>query len=180
MSKGFSIIEFVLVFVIIATLSVALILNFRVGARTATARLQTASAIISDVRRAQSMALAGTRYQGIIVCGYGVHYVSKSFYQIYAKPVPGGGCSVLSTRNYESGTDSVVETKSMINQSMELRAGFGDIFFEPPNPRVYVNNVSAPPLRSTNIVIQTLNQSNCAAGSCTVVEVFNSGQVDLR
>lgn len=181
-ASGFSVIELLVITAIIATFSVVLILNFRIGARTATARLQTASVIVSDIRRAQSMALAGQRYQGSVVCGYGVRYVSKNSYRIYAKPVPAvGGCVALSTHNFQVGDfDSVTGTRGMVNSNMEMRSAFDDIFFKPPDPKVYVNNTPLPTLTMTTITIQTLNQQNCAGGSCTKIEVYNSGQIDLK
>ena len=180
-SKGFTVVELLVVAAILATLSVALVLNFRIGARTATARLQTASAIVSDIRRAQSMALAGRQYQNNVVCGYGVRYVSNVSYRIYAKPPPAGGCGALTNHNFEAGDfDAVTGTRGMVNSNMEMRGAFSDVFFKPPDPRVYVGNVTLPTSAMTAITIQTLNQTNCSGGSCTKVEVYNSGQIDLK
>jgi type II secretory pathway pseudopilin PulG len=121
---------------IIATLSVVLLFNFGTSARNKTARLQTASVVASDVRRAQSMALSGTRFSGNIVCGYGIHYSSSANYYIYAKAAPGGGCSTIPTRNYQAG-DLIVENKKLANPNMEFRSSFSDIFFESPDPKTY-------------------------------------------
>lgn len=175
-------VELLVVIAIIATLSVAMILNFRVSAKNKTARTQTASIIISDIRRAQSMALSGSRYQNNIVCGYGVHYVDSVTYLIYAKALPsGGGCASVPTRNYNSAGDFLIETRKIINPSMAIRSSFYDIFFEPPNPKTYINN--DPSLTSVfspaTISIQLKGQSNCAQQSCTNISVYTSGELDF-
>lgn len=180
MSKAFSTLELLVVAGIIATLSVALVLNFRLGARTATARFQVASAIVSDIRKMQSRALAGRTYDGTIVCGYGVRYSSASSYDLYAKPVPGvGSCASLVTYNYQAG-DIIVETRKLVSTQMEIRSSFQNIFFLPPDPKVYVNNVALPTSAMTTITIQLVGQQNCAQGTCTKIEVYNSGQIDLN
>lgn len=164
---------------IIATFSVVLFLNFRSSPRNRVARNQTASVIVSDVRRAQFMATAGNRHLGNIVCGYGVRYINNVSYSIYAKAVPvSGSCSSLSTRNYQSG-DLTVETKILNNVNMEIRSVFSNIFFEPPDPKTYINNNSALTGPATVISIQLKGQANCNGQSCAQITVYPSGQIDL-
>lgn len=173
-------VELLVVGAIIATLSVALVLNFRLGARTATARFQVASAIVSDIRKMQSHSLAGRNYDGTIVCGYGVRYNSPSSYDLYAKQVPGvGSCASLATYNYQAG-DTIVENRKLVSTKMEIRSSFYDVFFLPPDPKVYVNNFALPTPRSTTVTVQLVGQQNCSQGSCTTIEIHNSGQIDLR
>ncbi len=127
------------------------------------------------------MALAGTRYQGNITCGYGVDYVDKNNYSIYAKAVPGSGsCSTVATRNYQPGIDYIVEAKKISNANFEIAGTFGDIFFEPPDPKTYISNQSLPNPASALITIQLVGQTSCSGGSCSTVQVSNSGEVDLK
>lgn len=171
---------------IIATLSVALLFNFGTTARSKTARRQVASIIASDIRRAQSMALSGTRFNGNIVCGYGIKYLSKTSYLIYAKTVPvSGSCASVSTRNYQTSppADFIVESKAIsnVNMEMEFRSDFSDIFFESPDPKTYINNsalLTDPPTMTT-ITIQRLNQASCGGQTCTKIEIYTSGQINL-
>jgi len=177
-SGGFTLIEVLVATAIIAVLSVALLFNFGTAARNKTARTQTASVVVSDIRRAQSMALSGTRFGGSVVCGYGVHYVSSASYYIYSKTPPAGGCSAVSTRNYQAG-DIIAETKRLINQNLEFRSSFSDIFFESPSPRTYINNSAALTDPPATINIQRVGQANCGGQSCTKIEIYTSGRVDL-
>ncbi len=181
-NKGFSLVEVLVVTAIIAILSVALFFNFGTTARNRTARSQVASVVVSDIRRAQSMALAGTRFSGNAVCGYGVHYFSSVSYYIYAKAAPVGGCSTVPTRNYQAGFDSVVQTQKLVNQNMEFRSSFSDIFFESPNPKTYINNSASltPPLPTTTIIIQRTSQVACSIPqTCAQIDVSTSGQLNL-
>lgn len=180
MSKGFSIIELLVISAIIATFSVVLILNFKPSSTSKTARVQTASVILSDIRRAQSMSLSGSRYQGNLVCGYGVHYINQTSYLIYAKAIPiSGACSSMTTRNYQIG-DLIAETKNLVNYSMEMRSPFLDIFFEPPDPKTYLNNIFSLAASPQIILIQLKGQSVCTQQSCTQVTIYSSGQIDIN
>lgn len=180
MNKGFSIVELLVVAAILATFSVVLILSFGFPSSSQTARYQAASVIASDVRRAQTMALAGSRFQSNSVCGYGIHYVDKTTYLIYAGALDGGATRCIDTNhNYQDGIDPKVETKSVINPRMEIRVPFPDFFFEPPDPKTYINNDPSLTGPSTEITIQLKNQQNCGQQSCTHVTIYPSGQIDL-
>jgi len=177
---GFSVIELLVICAIIATFSVVLILNFRSSPKTRVARNQVATIIISDIRRVQSMAVAGSRYQGNVVCGYGIEYVSNVSYRLYTKPVPfAGPCSSVPTRNYDPAVDRIVETKNLTNSNMEIRSAFSDIFFEPPDPKTYINNNPALNGPTTVISIQLKGQTNCGGQSCTQITIYPSGQINL-
>ena len=102
-SSGFSLTEMLIVMAIVAILSTLLLMNFRTTARNKTARNQVSSVVVSDLRRAQSMALSGAQKDGTIVCGYGLHYIDSQTYSLYAKIPPGASCSGLTTRNYAAG-----------------------------------------------------------------------------
>ena len=180
MSRGFSIIELLLITVIIATFSVVLILSFGFPPSSQTARYQTASVVASEVRRVQSMALAGSRFQGNTVCGYGIHYIDNTTYLIYAGVLDGGAVKCKdANHNYQAGIDLDVERKILINSRMEMRTTFLDFFFESPDPKTYINNNSSLIGPSISITIQLKNQQNCARKSCAHVTVYPSGQIDL-
>ncbi len=182
MNRGFSLIEMLVVTALISTFSVVLILNFRASSTNQAARTQTASVFLSEIRNAQSSALSGSRYQGSLVCGYGIHYVDATSYYIYAKPVPtlpSGPCSSVSTRNYQSG-DPIIKTNALINVNMEIRSSFYDIFFEPPDPKTYINNDSALSGSPAIITIQLKGQVSCDSSSCTQITVYPSGKIDTN
>ncbi len=182
MSKGFTLVEVLVVTAIIATLSVALFFNFGTTARNRTARSQVASVIVSDIRRTQSMASSGARFGGNVFCGYGIHYVDHVTYLLYAGANEGLPQCQGANHNYQAGTDSVVETKKLINQNMEFRSSFSDIFFESPDPKTYINNSASltPPLPTATITIQPTSQATCSIPqTCAQIDVSTSGQINL-
>jgi len=178
-NNGFSLIELLVVMSIIATFSVALILNFRVSSTNTSARQQAASVIVSDIRRAQTMALAGSRFGGNTICGYGIHYINSSSYLIYAGADEGLPMCSNTNHNYQAGVDFLVETKIIQNINMEIRSSFADIFFEPPDPRVYLNNNSSLAIPPVTITIQVKGQASCAVGTCTDIKIYTSGRLDV-
>lgn len=182
LNPGFTLVEVLVVTAIIATLSVALYFNFGTTARNRTARSQVASVIVSDIRRAQSMALSGARFNGNVFCGYGIHYVDHITYLLYAGADEGLPQCQSANHNYQAGTDSVVQTQKLINPNMEFRSGFSDIFFESPDPKTYINNSASltPPFPTTTIIIQRTSQATCSIPqTCAQIDVSISGQINL-
>jgi prepilin-type N-terminal cleavage/methylation domain-containing protein len=177
-SQGFTLVEVLAVVVIIASFSIILLSNFRMSAPTEMAKRQVAAVIESDIKRVQSMSLAGTQYGGNIACGYGIHYQDKKTYLIYAKMPPASGCSALSTRNYQAG-DPILETRKISNPNLEFSGSFYDIFFEPPDPKTYINNSLSLSALPSEFIIQKKGQTSCAGQSCLYVRVYTSGRVDI-
>lgn len=180
MRRGFSIIEVLVVCAIMATFSVVLILNFKSSPKNRVARSQVADVIISDFRNAQALALAGSRFGGNTVCGFGVHYVNPTSYLIYAGVLNGGATRCIDTdHNYQAGIDLIVENKKIINVNMEMRSPFSDVFFEPPDPKTYINDKSALNTNPTTIQIQLVGQNNCSGQTCTDITINISGSIDV-
>ena len=179
-SRGFTLIEMLIVMAIMAGLSTVLVYNFRVSATNRAARHQVSSEVVGDIRRAQAMALSGSQYQGNIVCGFGVHYLDSQTYLIYGKLPVGNSCSALTTRNYAGG-DPVVETKKIANDQFQIQSAFWDIFFAPPDPKTYINNsaVLTAPATVTNINLILKGSSSCASQTCTTITISTSGSIDV-
>lgn len=176
---GFTILELLVNVGIMAVLGTLFFINFRSSSTNATARHQQSSIIVADIRRVQTMTTAGSQYQGTIVCGFGIHYVTSRAYLIYAKKVPTfpTACAALSTRNYES-TDYTVELKPLVNSGLS-NSWFPDIYFEPPDPKTYINNVrSLSPVINVNINILKTG-SVCNPSTCTTITISTSGKIDI-
>lgn len=175
---GFSLAEMLLVIAITSILSTILLMNFRTTASNKTARDQVSSVVVSDLRRAQSMALSGSQKDGTIVCGYGLHYIDSQTYSLYAKVPPGGVCSGLTGRNYASG-DLIIEARKIANANFQIGAPFQDIFFQPPDPKTYINDSASllPPV-TTAINLVAVGQS-CSSSNCTIITVSTSGSIDI-
>lgn len=173
--SGFTLLEMLIVIAIIGTVAGGLFINFRSSATNATGRRQAEQVFVGDLRRAQSMALAGSQWQGVSVCGYGVHYVATSSYLMYARPLPVGvTCRASATsRNYIAAQDTVVASRKLSNPSMQFQASFSDIYFEIPEPKTYLNNNVS--LNATPIAITILPPG---ASGRSIVTVYPGGRID--
>ena len=174
-STGFTLIEVLVYAFLVGLFSVILLLNLR-GAQTNASVLERASlGVISDFRKAQNLTLSGLTFQGNTVCGYGIHYLDPSSYLIYA----GGEVTCGSAdRNYQGSSDFNVQTVKITESNVKFKASFSDVFFEPPDPKTFINNsfsLSAPAL-AISIGFENMN---CPAG-CRTINVFPSGRIDLN
>lgn len=181
--RGFTLIEIIVVTSIIILLSVSLISNFRPAATNKTARDQVTGIILSDLRRAQSMTLAGSRFQNAAVCGYGLHYLTSQSYIIYTVTDrnSANGCTDENF-NYQSGVDQTVDTRRLNNFSIEIRSSFLDIFFVAPDPKTYINNDgSIANTTPTTITLQIIGQAVCSASTpCSSIDIYRSGQINTN
>lgn len=181
---GFSVIEMLVVIMVIGVLSVSLISTFRDSSTNANARHLISSVLLADIRRAQSLALSGSQYQGQIVCGYGIHYENAASYSIFAGIRTGGGSRCANHPHKWRGADLIVETRVVANDKFEVigpgGGAFRDVFFEPPDPKTYLDgnySLTASPL-FTNINVVAKGQS-CLPTNCTTITVHTSGRIDV-
>jgi len=152
---GFSLIELMVVSTIIGILSVTVIFNFR-GSGNRTALIQARQQFMSDLRRAQSMATSSTRVGGQVRCGFGVYYVDSSLYGIYTGPESQTTDCSAENKNYEVGRDSVYQGISLVSGNIEFLSSFPDIFFEPPDPKTYIDNMTGPSVDPIVIVLRII------------------------
>lgn len=192
---GFTLVEVLIVMTIIGFLSIMLFFNFRSSNSNLTARNQTTAAVVADIRRAQTMATNSTLFQGQIVCGYGVHYIAgNNNYLIYARQKPAGGsCTASGNRNYNQGSigysDAIVQNIFLANPNMELQPtckngpnisfNGGDIFFEPPDPKTYLNNDSTLSARTMDIFVRAKTTSGCNAPAA-VINITTAGSINVQ
>ena len=136
-NSGFTLVEVVVYASLTAVFSTIFLLNLRSYSTNASVLERASAAVISDFRRAQNRAIAGADFQGSSICGYGLHYLSSDSYLIYA----GGGSTCSSAnRNYQNGQDFDVQTVKIVENNIKFKSSFNDIFFEPPDPKTYLNN----------------------------------------
>lgn len=167
------------------------VLNFKSKSTNATARHQVSSIIVSDIRRAQSLAISGAQARGQIVCGYGIHYLNNGLgYTIYAKlPNPANKCTGNVTYNNTSSINNLdIETKTFANPSFTVdwspfNSGTGnndDVFFKPPDPTTFINNKDLSQSPNDTVIINIyLNGSGCPGTNCTSITVYKSGKIDI-
>jgi len=137
-ASGFTIIELLIVMVIISVLSVLVLTNYRSGQKKY-ALDQAAQKLVSDIRKAQNMAMSGVEITGVCdednCTGYGI-YINKNdtFYIIYADN--NGNLS-------RQPSDATVETINLSSKikidSVSPLSNRIDMFFESPAPTARIN-----------------------------------------
>lgn len=172
--RGFTLIEVLVVAAITGIISTFMILNFQ---RTRLDLNESSGIVIADLRAAQSKALASTKYDSgsgpTIRCGYGVHYVSLTSYSIYVGPDASSNNCPTFNRNLD-GTDTTVSTKVFVNEKVEFKDVFSDIFWEPPHPYTFLNNSSA----SASINITIGKKGGTCPQDCKTINVSTSGKIE--
>lgn len=101
---------------------------------------RAAASFESDMRRAQTLAITSHDFQGSTPCGYGIHYLTQRNYSVYVGNIGGAAKCQSSDHNFEAGVDSVFEESKIVESKVVFQDVFPDIFFEPPDPAVYIND----------------------------------------
>ena len=174
MNKGFTLVEVTVVAAITGIISTFMIINFQ---RNRVDLRLSYDEFVSNIRSTQNRAAASTRFDsgnGLkIRCGYGIRYINGTSYGIYAGPDSSStDCSSLN-RNYD-GADSLVSTKVFTDAKVEFKSSFNDIFFEPPDPKTYLNNNSSAGLSQTITIGKIVG--TCPA-DCKTINVYTSGKI---
>ncbi len=173
--NGFTLVEMLVVVALVGIFSVLLLLNLRGFSTNAVVLERAALVVVSDIRRSQSLSIAGVGFQSNPVCGYGIHYVNGTTYLIYAG---GENTCGSSNKNYQSGNDFSYQQVKITENNVEFKGSFQDVFFVPPDPKTYIDNsfsLSASPLT----ISIGFKGYNCPA-YCKTISVFPSGKVDLN
>ncbi len=188
-NAGFSLIEMLVVISIVATISTILLVNF---SRSKVGVDHTAAVVTAQIREVQTMATSGVKFKAPSDsepkhrCGYGITPVDTRQFSIYTSPDASSGllnCS-LQNRNYEAGTDVVVKNFVITDPKVEMKAVgpsgvFTPIFFEPPDPKTYIDNSAAPSTTPSQIRVGRIDVS-CGDDplSCTTICVYTSGKIE--
>lgn len=173
-SKGFTLIEILVVAAIASFMATTIVINF------SRARLdlnETANALVSDIRDAQSKAASSVKSGGAIRCGYGIHYNDATSYAVYVGPIPSQSVD-CTTQNRNLGIeDTAISTKNFLDARVEFKNSFNDIFFEPPDPKTYLNNNAT--LGISEIITIGNKNSSCPA-NCKTITIYTSGKIDVQ
>jgi len=143
----------------------------------------SANVLVADVRFAQSKALSGATFKGNSICGYGLHPDGNdpAKYILFAGPARtamGGDCSAYS-KVYDDNSE-VWAIKTIVAKGVTFQKPFPDIFFEPPEPKVYIDG--QPDIAQVaEIIIQSEDAVSCPPSSdkCRVICVYGSGRIEI-
>ena len=187
-SDGFTIIEILVTMMITVFLTIILVFTFSKSKYNIDL---VANSILSDIRSAQTKTLTGARYNTLLRCGYGIHYLTNATYAIYVGPQPNvsnGFCTSLN-RNYRSNEDTDIATKILMG-SYSFKTNWaggsnGGIFFQPPNPTTYIDESANLNKRPEEITIMPSGSapsycSNTATkNKCRTICVYTSGKLTI-
>ncbi len=160
MKKGFTIIELLVsmgIFIVVTTMVVA---NFRAGSRSDELKI-AAETLVSNLRRAQNMALAGQLTNGMTPQGgYGVYFklADVDHYVIFAN-----NSGNLVYDDGEALADGVITLPLNVKlEKIEKSSGaalFGDVVFKPPKPVIYICKTGVTPCQTEDALFITLKHT---------------------
>lgn len=172
-SKGFSLIEMLVVAGIIGILSSAIILNF---SRSRFDINQSTSLTKATIRFAQAKSVASTLYNGFNPCGYGITRIDATRIAVYVGPNAATNNCATINKNYQAGRDIILTYQKFSDTRIEFKNNFSDIFFLPPDPKTYLNNDGTS--SNTPLIITVgVAGTNCPT-NCKNVYVYPSGKIE--
>lgn len=171
--SGFTLIEMAVVAAIIGLLSTVIIINF---SRSRIDLTQSTTLVTATIRQAQSEAISSAQFGGSSPCGYGVHYIDATHYAIYVGPSAASTDCQNIDRNYQAGQDTLLQTQSFVDTRIQFMSSFNDIYFEPPDPKTYLNNSAA--LNQAPISITLGVQGTTCPTNCKTINVYPSGKIE--
>ena len=163
-SKGFTLIEMLVVSAIIVVITGIVIFN--IGAeRQNSALFRSAQKLSLDLRQVQSFAISSKVFKTSgVPCGWGAHFngVSSKSYVIFADLAVNQNCSDRDFIRAANGSEDLetVNLESGITVS-NLSGGLTDVIFTPPDP-----TVTFTPAQTSAIV--TLINKNSATRAITI------------
>ena len=176
--RGFTLLEVLVVSAILMLTMGFLMYSFSVNR----ANVQNETDLfISNIRRAQSYAVSSKALptDGTLRCGYGIRYIDARTYAIYAGADTATTICSGQNRNYNAGIDVDAETITIKELRVDILAPFSNIFFEPPDPKTYINNNPTVNGTPASVTIRTIN-ADCSVdnSSCRVICIYPSGKIE--
>lgn len=170
-ARGFTLIEVLAVAFIVGIVSTVVLLSFRTGQEDALLN-RTAADFESEIRRVQNLAIAST---GGAPCGFGLHYVDNRTFLIYAGHLGGAPTCEDSVHNYQAGTDTDYEQVKLAEARAVFKTSFSDIFYEPPDPDIYINDSNDLGL---SVSVEICLESNLS--KCRVLTLDTAGRIVIQ
>jgi len=208
---GFSIIELMVTISIVSIMSVVAATNFSVGQKKALID-DVANDVLIEIQELENIAISGIEVQGatgpVIPCGYGITEFTETGFNIKAELPDSGeedqcdGESVFNTgpnnidhKNGGIGDDSIVIKKFEIPNSNSAKIANlpKDIYFEPPDPTVFIDGKTLADLDNNGIsdwpsgdnqyedIVVCLRNEPCLVGDTyrRVIRISLGGSIEL-
>ena len=168
-SKGFTLVETIVVVAVVSILSVVMLANHQNSQKQQSVQ-RAAHQLAGDIRRVQNMAMASVEYEGEVPNGYGI-YVEKNNpnYILFADN---------NNQTYQPSDIKVEEIKFSstveIDNISPSPSSHVSIFFEPPDPITYINGDSSAGEQTTITLIFP------GTSYIKTVTIKTSGQIEIN
>jgi len=173
-SSGFTLIEMVIIFGILAIISATLIISLHTGEQQIVLFKEQAR-IVSVISRAKSLSITTFGEAGV-PCGFGVHFEAPSTFLIFKDLAP--DCSAAdnkysgnSANNCEEEPECVEKFNLDSTRVVFDKVDLTDIDFIPPNPTVIIT----PDQSEATIDLRTVNGNNSVK-----IKVNSAGQISTE
>jgi len=180
-SKGFTLIEVVVVAGITGFITTMFLINF---SRSRINFIEEVNTFKSKIRIAQTKATSSTQLNNTIRCGYGVRYINNQSYAIYAgESTSTYDCSAQNKDYDPTGSlnnDTSVETINFADAKVEFKSVFRAIYFEPPDPKTFIIDSGGSVHNEPNYALSvTLGKiGGTCPQDCKTINVFTSGKIE--
>ncbi|MBX4211375.1 MAG: prepilin-type N-terminal cleavage/methylation domain-containing protein [Candidatus Yanofskybacteria bacterium] len=193
-SRGFTLIEVLVVTSIIALMSGFLITSF---SRSRVDLNHTVTVLVGEIRDTQSRAVASSTFrhtsEGLLApvarCGYGITPNTATQFYVYAGANAENPLTNCTTQNKDYGDppDKIVRTVILPDPKVELKKAitgffpryFYDVFYEPPDPKTYIDNNATPGITPAALVLGPVG-TDCqtSPSQCKVICLYVSGKIE--
>ncbi len=160
---------------LVAFMSVVLISKFS----RSRIHVQEALALLSSqIRIAQTEAVSSAKRNNYIPCGYGVHYIDATHFTLYAGPNAATTTCQSINRNYQALEDTLISTPRFQDSQVQFKSSFADVFFEPPDPKTYIDNNAS--LNQGPVIITIGVAGTACPTDCKSLYIYPSGKIDVQ
>ena len=176
-SKGFTLIEVMVVIIIIGILATLVLANYKTS--SSGSELQYAvQRLAGEIKKAQNMAMSSYKYkEGAteeVPCGYGVHFESNNSYFLWRDLARVSGDSSCATSDKEYNAGEKIGQDINLPNNINLSFESVDIFFMPPDPEVFFDGDEM--INSTSMEVWDIG----SPGNKKIISVNQFGLVEVN
>ena len=175
-SSGFTLIEVIVVAGLMVFIASVLIRNFS-GSRFNFDNV--AYQVQADLRLAESHSQGFIKYNNTFRCGYGLTWINNTTYAIYTgRNATTSNCS-SSNYSYSSAATTPRIKLSPVDARVDILS-FTDVFFLPPDPRIYYGTSLIQATSTSLITLRKKTSTSCSTNNdCRFVCIYPSGRIEV-